>query len=80
MHQAERKWRKAKENYKRTVNEKSKEKSQPGGSLHFGLKNQQVWRMADHIGSTDVSTTPLLGLLDTHHHVSHVCLVFTPEF
>jgi hypothetical protein len=45
MHQAERKWikRKAKENYKRTVNEKSKEKSQPGpgGSLYFGLKNQQ---------------------------------------
>jgi hypothetical protein len=75
MHLAERKWikRKAKENYKRTVNEKSKEKSQPGGSLYFGLKNQQEWRMADHNGSTDVSTTHLIGVLDTNHHVSHVC-------
>ncbi len=77
MHQAERKWikRKAKEKYKRTVNEKRKEKSQPGGSLYFGLKNQQEWRMADHNGSTDVSTTPLLEVLDTNHHVrvSHVC-------
>jgi hypothetical protein len=38
MHQAEKKWikRKAKENYKRTVNEMSKEKSPPGGSLYFG--------------------------------------------
>jgi hypothetical protein len=49
MRQTERKWRKrkAKENHKRTVNGKSKEKSQPGGSQHFGLKNQQQWRMAD---------------------------------
>ncbi len=49
MHQAERKWikRKAKENSKRTVNEKSKEKSQPGGSLYFGLNSQQPARMAD---------------------------------
>jgi hypothetical protein len=61
----------------RTVNEKSKEKSQPGGSLYFGLKNQQEWRMADHNGSTDVSTTPLLGVLDTNHHVSHVCMYGT---
>jgi hypothetical protein len=30
--------------------------------------------MADHNGSTDVSTTPLLGVLDTNHHVSHVCM------
>ncbi len=76
MHQAERKWikRKAKENYKRIVNEKSKEKSQPGGSLYFGLKNQHEWRMADHNGSTDVSTTSLLGVLDTNHHVSYVCM------
>jgi hypothetical protein len=37
MHQAERKWikGKAKENYKRTVNEKSKENSQPGVSLYL---------------------------------------------
>jgi hypothetical protein len=28
--------------------------------------------MADHNGSTDVSTTPLLGVLDTNHHVYHV--------
>jgi hypothetical protein len=71
-----RKWRKrkAEENHKRAVNGKSKEKSQPGGSLHFGLKNQQERRMADHNGSTDVSTTPLLGVLDTNHHVSHVCM------
>ncbi len=34
------------------------------------LKNEQEWRMADHNGSTDVSTTPLLGVLDTNHHVS----------
>ncbi len=76
MHQAERNWikRKAKENYKRTVNEKNKEKSHPGGSLYFGLKNQQEWRMADHNRSNDVSTKPLLGALDTNHHVSHVCM------
>ncbi len=66
--------RKAKENYKRTVNKKSKENSQPGESLYFGLKNQQEWRIADHNGSTDVSTTPLLGVLDTNHHVSQVCM------
>jgi hypothetical protein len=30
--------------------------------------------MADHNGSTDVSTTPLLGVLDTNHHLSHVCI------
>jgi hypothetical protein len=72
MRQTERKWRKrkAKENNKRTVNEKRKEKSQPGGSLHFGLKNQKEWRMADHNGSTDLSITPLPGVLDTNHHVS----------
>ncbi len=28
--------------------------------------------MADHNGSTDVSTTPLPEALDTNHHVSHV--------
>ncbi len=28
--------------------------------------------MADHNGSTDVSTTPLVGVLDTNHHISHV--------
>jgi hypothetical protein len=60
--------RKLQENSKR----KNKEKSQPGGSLYLGLKNQQEWRMADHNGSTDVSTTSLLGVLDTNHHVSHV--------
>jgi hypothetical protein len=62
----------AKENYKRTGNGSRKErtKSQPGGSLHFGLKmNQQDWRKADHNGSTDVSTTPLPEALDTNHHV-----------
>jgi hypothetical protein len=63
---------KGKRNEKRTVNEKSTEKLQPGGSLYFGLKNQQEWRMADHNGSTDVSTTPLLGVFETNHHVSHV--------
>jgi hypothetical protein len=80
MHQAERKWikRKAKENYKRTVNEKRKEKSQPGGSLYFELKNQQEWRMADQNGSTDVSTTPLLGVLDTKitMYPMYVCKTF----
>ena len=30
--------------------------------------------MADHNGSTDVSTTPLPEALDTNHHVSHVCM------
>ncbi len=30
--------------------------------------------MADHNRSTDVSTTPLLGVLNTNHHVSHVCM------
>jgi hypothetical protein len=75
MHQAERKWikRKAKENYKRLVNEKSKEKSLSGGSL----KNQQEWRMADHNGPNDVSTTPLLGVLGTNHYVPHVCMYVT---
>jgi hypothetical protein len=64
---------KGKRKLQETVNEKSKEKSQPGESLYFGLKNQQEWRMADHNGSTDVSTTPLLGVFDTNYHVSHVC-------
>ena len=52
----------------------SKERSQPGGSLYFGLKNQQERRMADHNGSTDVSTTLLHGVLDTNHHVFHAKL------
>jgi hypothetical protein len=54
--------------------EQRKKKSQPGGSLYFGLKrNQQEWREADHKGST-VSITPLLEVLDTNHHVSHVSM------
>ncbi len=82
MRQIERKWkkRKAKENHKRAVNGKNKEKSQPGGSLYFGLKNQQEWRMADHNGSTDVSTTPLLGVLDNNHHVSMYVQYVPREF
>ncbi len=30
--------------------------------------------MADHNGSTDVSTTPLLGVLDTNHHICNICM------
>jgi hypothetical protein len=69
-----------KEKGKRKLQENSKGKEQitknhnQVGSLYFGLKNQQEWRMADHNGSTDVSTTPLLGVLDTNHHVSLVCI------
>ncbi len=39
------------------------------------ILGQQEWRMAAHNGSTDVSTTPLPGILDTHHPVSHVCMI-----
>ena len=66
-----------KEKGKRKLQENSKRKEQRKITTrwkpNFGLKNQQEWRMADHNGSTDVSTTPLLGVLDTNHHVSHVC-------
>jgi hypothetical protein len=65
-----------KEKGKRKLQENSKRKEQrkkslPGGSLHFGLKKQQEWRMADHNGSTDVSTTPLLV-----HSTRTYCAVF----
>jgi hypothetical protein len=60
----------AKENYKRTVNERTKGKKKittRWKPVHFGLKNKQEWRTTDHNGSTDVSTTPLLGVFDTNH-------------
>ncbi len=79
MHQAEREemdkekcLRKLQENSKRKEQRKITTRWKP--IQYSGLKNQQEWRMADHIGSTDVSTTPLLGVLDTNHHVSHVCI------
>ncbi len=47
--------------------------------IHGSVPLTKGWRMADHNGSTDVSTTPLLGVLDTNHHVSHVCMYPDPD-
>jgi hypothetical protein len=51
-----------------------RKQSQPGGSQHLGSTNLQEGQMAAHNGSTNVSTTPLPGVLYTKHHVSHVCI------
>ncbi len=60
-----------KENHKRTVNERSKKNH---NQVEAYILDSRTSKNDGHNGSTDVSTTPLFGVLDTNHHVSHVCI------
>jgi hypothetical protein len=48
-------------------------KSQTGGSLQYVTTDFQDWQMATHKETTDVSTTPLLGVLDTNIVLAKKC-------